>query len=502
MRKLRRDPFGATPRMRRRRRKLMMLVSTLLMIGVALVGTAVFIMPRLETHAAAAAPTPNPNCTLIVPDQPLTAQGLATPYKLTATNAADGPCNETNANQSAFVQSAIYDPRTGQFSVYTPLVIDRGTRPAARPVVPTLPAGAIVALWFGFNATNLLLKGAQRDTLAQAHCVNGLGRSLFTQFAYCNAPAFFAAVNQGIVANMVHVPSLGTAKDGQPCPTVRDFSVVDQDQSDNVQTQYLARADGQTAQFSAANRNKLPNAATIANPSDNALLTGFIYPALGCQSWQAPNLTDNGSPVSALALDEIQASVYQRAPVALIPLTDPMTMVADGNNKVPSLAKTNLYRQGADQIPAINEQQASGTSYCMNLLKTGMPRLEMDKPLTIVATTPDPAAANSLFTFLAQRFQASYNMLNCSQLLNIPNPVTTQTDNNGVVTSATFNMQATSMPVPVATAPGGPDCNNVNGTVRVGCNGPTTTRGVTCPSASDKNAHQVKINCRANKRQK
>src|SRR5689334_20818814 len=50
---------------------------------------------------------PNPDCTLIVPPNPLTAQGLATPYQLTATDANDGPCNETNTAQSAFVEAAV-----------------------------------------------------------------------------------------------------------------------------------------------------------------------------------------------------------------------------------------------------------------------------------------------------------------------------------------------------------------------------------------------------------
>jgi hypothetical protein len=38
----------------------------------------------------------------------------------------------------------------------------------------------------------------------------------------------------------------GKARDGLPCPTVRDFAVVDQDQSDNVNTHYLATADVRT----------------------------------------------------------------------------------------------------------------------------------------------------------------------------------------------------------------------------------------------------------------
>src|SRR5579862_8774893 len=44
--------------------------------------------------AAAAAVAPNPDCTLIVPHNPLTATGLATPFQLVATDPAGGPCNE------------------------------------------------------------------------------------------------------------------------------------------------------------------------------------------------------------------------------------------------------------------------------------------------------------------------------------------------------------------------------------------------------------------------
>ncbi len=137
------------------------------------------------------------NCTLIVPANPLSAQGLATPYKLVATDPNAGACNEANAAQSAFVQGVIYDPSKGAFSVYNPLIIDKGTKPALAPTPPTLPAGAVVGLWFGFDANNLLLQGAQGNTLAQAHCVNGLGQSLFTQFASCNAHSFLRGRQPG-----------------------------------------------------------------------------------------------------------------------------------------------------------------------------------------------------------------------------------------------------------------------------------------------------------------
>ena len=38
--------------------------------------------------------TPNPDCTLIVPKNALTAAGLATPYQLTATNPGLGACTD------------------------------------------------------------------------------------------------------------------------------------------------------------------------------------------------------------------------------------------------------------------------------------------------------------------------------------------------------------------------------------------------------------------------
>ncbi len=274
------------------------------------------------------------------------------------------------------------------------------------------------------------------------------------------------------------------------CPTVRDFSVVDQDQSDNVQTEYLSLANGQIAQFSAANQKTLANATVLANPSDNRLLTAFIDPTLGCQEWLAPDLADNGNMVATLALDELQASAEQQAPIALVPLNDPMTTV--GANNTPSLAKTNLYRQGVDQIRAASSMEADGATYCTNLLQTGVPRLVLDKPMTVNAPSPDTGAANNLFTFLAQRFQASWTNLNCQQLTGTANPVTTQTDANGVVISATFNQ----------TAPPDPSSNTLNcsanGQVVAGCNGNVNINGQTCTFVFDQTADQVQLNCPKN----
>src|SRR5713101_6575581 len=233
-----------------------------------LIGAALFAAP-VNTFAQ------NMDCMLFVPADPLSADGLATPYQLMPTNSMSGPCKEANPNQSAFVQGAVINLDTGQISIYNPLVIDQNTTPAAPPVIPTLPQRRVVALWFGFNGNNLSLVG-HGDDLKDNHCTQHLG-----QFAYCNAVAFFAHAYEAIEDEKLHVPALGTSlKDHEVCPSVRSFVHVDQDQSDNVTTIYLFMNDGTTAQDTAANREKFKMAVAKGNPSDNRLLDVFIDEAL------------------------------------------------------------------------------------------------------------------------------------------------------------------------------------------------------------------------------
>ena len=82
----------------------------------------------------------NTDCDIVVPAHPLTAKGLATPYQLTGpagTSPAASGCQMINSvNLGAFVQATILDPRTGALSVYDPLVVTKGTKPAVAPVVP------------------------------------------------------------------------------------------------------------------------------------------------------------------------------------------------------------------------------------------------------------------------------------------------------------------------------------------------------------------------------
>jgi hypothetical protein len=403
--------------------------------------------PPPVASAARTRPTPTPtptaappaavatDCTIMVPANPLSAQGLATPYRLT--QAAGAPkCSESNPGVQAFVQAAVVDPASGQIAVYNPLVIDQGSRAGVAPIVPALPAGGVVGIWFGYNGGVLTLAGA-----GASHCVSGIPGSAFGQFSYCNAGAFFRAANAAIAAGKLNVPALPTAKDGKPCPTTRDFMVVDQDQSDNVTTSYLIAANGTMAQNTPANVKKMAGGKAIVNGSDEGLVSRKMSAALGCPTWTAPDLADPAhTPVTALPLNELQAAAHQKAPIATVPTMDPMTLVNGQRN----LAKLNAYRLGVDQLQLSSFNPALTTPYCKNLLSTGLPRIAQDKALLQVVTSPDAAVATNLFTFLGARFQATFSatagFLGCTTRLNVHNPVTLTTDANGVVTAATINI--------------------------------------------------------------
>jgi hypothetical protein len=322
-------------------------------------------------------------------------------------------------------------------------------------------------------------------SLQQGNCVNGVNDSIFGQFSYCNAPAFFQAANAAIRAGKLTVPGVGRGTDGMVCPTTRDFSIVDQDQSDNVTTSYLVTADGRTAQDTPANANQLQGQQVAKNGSDERLLT-LVDAALGCTPWKAPDLASPNQVqmLPALPLNELQAAANQSAPVAFVPGRDPMVLA---NNHL-SLDKINAYRAGVDQPMAQSLGAASTKQYCQNLMNIAPSRLQTDSRLTSLAAPADPAVGSNLFTFLAARFVTSFeaNGLNCAKLLDVADPVTVQTDNNGVAISAAING--------TTVTPSQINCS-VNGTVIAGCNGTATINGQTCNFAMDGNTHQVNVTC-------
>src|SRR5271165_6046272 len=407
--------------------------------------------PSASASASAPAAAANVNCDIIVPANPLSARGLATPYQLTGpdgTSPAASGCMMTNAvNLGAFVQATILNPRTGALSVYNPLVITQGTTPAVAPVVPKLPRNAIVTIDFGFNGTDLTQVGATPNALQRGNCVNGLG-SDFGQVSFCNGINFFNTAfrleregrlfvpSAGRSANIV--PTAGRLGTGTTCPTVRNFDMIDQDQSDNVTSIYLLNpATGQTAQDTTANAANVTDAQKLVNGSDNALIDDFLDPTLGCTPFMAPDLANNRTPATSQALDELLAARNQPRIAALVPENDEMTL--DGNGNLDP-AKTNLYREEVGQAPinAQNNRNDSPAMYCQNMVNIQTPFLAANQALLATDTSPVPGVGDNLLTFMGYRLLMSFTNLGC-QNFGLTNPVTAVLDGAGAAMSATFN---------------------------------------------------------------
>jgi hypothetical protein len=394
----------------------------------------------------------NVNCDIIVPANPLTAQGLATPYLLTGPGGmspAQSGCEMTNAAAlGAFVQATILDPATGRLWVYDPLVITKGTTPAVQPLVPDIPADAVVTVDFGFNGTDLFQVGGTADALKQGNCMNGMPGSIFGQVSFCNGTNFFNAAFQDERAGKLKVPSAGTSAamvatdgalgTGKTCPVTRNFDMVDQDPSDNVTTEYLLNpATGQTAQDTVSNAGNLQGSTLLLNGSDNTLLDAFIDPVLGCRPFMAPDLANNDMPTTSQALDELLAAANQPQTAALVPEND--EMVLDANTTFDA-AKTDAYRQELGQAPidAATDRASSPAMYCQNMIDIQTPFLAANQALLAQGQPPVAGVGDNLLTFLANRLNMSFTNLAC-QDFGLTNPVTVTLNGQGAAVAATFN---------------------------------------------------------------
>ena len=368
------------------------------------------------------------NCTVSVPANPLSAQGLASPWIL-----GDGCTWANGGTEGVFVDATILSPN-GQLQVYNPLVINQGTTPAVAPTPPTIAAGSQVILSAGFNGNALALVG---PGVRQGNCIDAFGNSLMNQTPQCNAATFYRMANAEIARGLLKIPAAGTGKDGQACQTTRDFALIDQDQSDNAVAHYLFDpATGQSAQATAANATAMANVTVEANGSDNGLLDGFVDPALGCTPFTATNPTNPAGASASQALNELSARANQKGTIALLPVNDPQLLV--GGNF--SIGKTNAYRIETDQplLPANTNTSRNAARYCQNMVNIQTPRLKLDAAMETGTASPVPALGNNLANFLAARLSGSFGNLNC-QNFGLTNPVTLTVGGGGVATAATFN---------------------------------------------------------------
>jgi len=392
--------------------------------GLTQIPLGAYVTPTASDTAAALAPQAagmksNTTCDLVVPANPLSARGLATPYVLTGPNGttpAESGCAMSNgAKLGAFVQATILDPATGALSVYEPLVITQGTRPdtpGLRLSPPAIPADAVVTIDFGFNGTDLVQVGATPATLSDAHCVSGKPGSAFGQAPSCNGAAFFSAVRQAERKGLLRVPSPGTSDTitasggdlgtGRSCPVISSFEVAGLAPGESVTTTYLLNPlTGQTAQDNATYRGYIAGATLLHGNSANAVLDQYVDPVLGCAPFQAPDLSNAGVPATSEALDEIAAGAHP-----------------------PKAAATALENDKA--------------MYCQDLVDIQPPFLAANRTLLAAGQSPVTATAGNLLTFLASRLSMTFTSLGCRQF-HLTNPVTLTRNSAGVAIAAAFD---------------------------------------------------------------
>jgi hypothetical protein len=380
-----------------------------------------------DTAAALATIAPsmksNTTCDIIVPANPLSAQGLAAPYQLTGPNGmtpAQSGCEMSNgAKLGAFVQATILDPATGTLSVYEPLVVTQGTRPDTPGLKlnpPVIPADAVVTIDFGFNGTHLVQVGATPTTLADAHCVSGQAGSAFGQTSFCNGVNFFNAVQQAERKGLLKVPSPGTSNaivpsggdlgTGRSCPVISNFEVAGLDPGESVTTTYLLNPlTGQTAQDNTTSLSYIAGATLLHGNSASAVLDQYVDPILGCTPFEVPDLSSANVPTFAEALDEIAAGAYPPKTAALVPE---------------------------------NDKSSSPAMYCQNLVDIQTPFLAANQTLLATGQSPVTATADNLLTFLANDLSVSFTRLGCQQF-HLANPVSLKRNSAGVAIAATFD---------------------------------------------------------------
>ena len=427
------------------------------------------------------------NCILEVPNNPLT-NGLFDLWFVSSDNPNILNCTQLLPEKAVFVEATILDKDTGNFFVYYPLVVDKGTQPAVLPQVLNLPVNNNVVIHFGTN--NIVLKLVSSlnniDILGINNCVNGINNSIFGQFAYCNAVNFFNDVNNMINISKIIVPFITNSNKGLLCPTVRYFGLVDQDQSDNVLSNYIITNDNKVAQNTILNRKNLNITKIVSNGSDNRLLNVFINPAIGCNSFTVPDLLEPNILRSSLALNEIQAHTYGNINKdALVPAQDPMTLV----NGQQSIDKVNSYRNGVNQPLLQSLNVNNDINYCTNMENTSTFFLTTYLNEFINFNSPDNV--NNLLVFLCDRFSTSWVVLNCNNLLNKTSPIFIVINYNGLKNCNLENTQPTNTPQPTNTA--NTNTTNTN-TTNTNTTNTTNTNTTNTPEMLNNSSKNIDLN--------
>jgi hypothetical protein len=114
---------------------------------------------------------------------------------------------------------------------------------------------------------------------------------------------------------------------------------------------------------------------------------------------------------------------------------------AGGTNLMflPDMSKLNNYRAAINQPIAKTPAEASTLYFCKHFAILHVPRLQKNVDLLSALPSPMADVANSLFTFMAQRFANSFAQLGCPVMMDVQNPVQLN-QVNMITVGATFTI--------------------------------------------------------------
>ena len=361
-------------------------------------------------------------CGLIVPENPLSYQGLNTPYILKSFTGNAADCSVLDQRTTVFVEIVIFDISASTFYIYNPLVVNRLKQIKIYDEIPQLPDQNIVGIWFGSNGVTFKLIDSN-NSLHFGDCIDGYNGSIFGNFAYCNARIFFTTISK----YRISIPNIGKTVNGFTCLTTRSFEFNEQYQISNVISSYIVLNSYKIVMKTIKNLSIFKPLFIIISKSNGYILNNYISIATGCTIFAGYDFTEQFIMKTSMILNEIYASLDVEQ--VFIPSTHPSVTI-DG---VPNLNKLNLYRIGLNQSTVSEIDYNDSRLYCDGIYKKTPIFLYKHHDLLNNYITPDETLGNSLLNVMISRFLTSWNTYNCTEVLKVEFPIKYLKDYNNVI---------------------------------------------------------------------
>lgn len=364
-------------------------------------------------------------CGVVVPENPLSYQGLNTPYILKSLNNKTDDCSVLKQRSTVFIEIVIFDIVSSTFYIYNPLVVnDLGQ---IKNIIKTdqLPVHNVVGIWFGSNDVTFKLLDSN-NSLHFGDCVDGYNNSVFGNFAYCNAKIFFETVDK----YKFYIPDIGKTINDFDCLTTRSFEFNQQYHISSVVSSYIIYQDQKVAIKSFNNLSIFePPLYVIINKSNGRILNSYISIATRCNTFIGYDFIDQYNRKSSIVLNELQGSLDKQQ--IFIPSTHPSVMM----NGYPDLNKLNLYRIGLNQPVVTGIHINDSIIYCNGIYNKTPVFLYNHYDLLTNYNTPDDTLGNNLINVMISRFLSSWNTYDCGNILKVPFPIKYEKDYNNVIVS-------------------------------------------------------------------